>query len=87
MAAQFTLETGSVPGAITEDDSRGGAQVSAMHTNFLINTGTATSADIEGLGDEVRRRVKEKSGVELEWEIQRVGIFAAAPEIQRVDNT
>ena len=51
----------------------GGAQVSEKHTNFLINTGTATSADIEGLGDEVRRRVKDKSGVELEWEIQRVG--------------
>jgi UDP-N-acetylmuramate dehydrogenase len=52
---------------------RGGAQVSEKHTNFLINTGTATSADIESLGDEVRRRVLEKSGVELEWEIQRVG--------------
>lgn len=52
----------------------GGAQVSEKHTNFLINTGTATSADIEGLGDEVRRRVRESSGVELEWEIQRVGI-------------
>ncbi|WP_068072049.1 UDP-N-acetylmuramate dehydrogenase [Novosphingobium lentum] len=51
----------------------GGAQVSEKHTNFLINTGTATSADIENLGDEVRRRVREKSGVELEWEIQRVG--------------
>lgn len=51
----------------------GGAQVSDKHTNFLINTGDATSAEIEGLGEEVRRRVKEKSGVELEWEIQRVG--------------
>lgn len=51
----------------------GGAQVSEKHTNFLINTGTATSAEIEDLGDEVRRRVKAKSGVELEWEIQRVG--------------
>ena len=51
----------------------GGAQVSEKHTNFLINTGEATSADIEALGDEVRRRVKEKSGVTLEWEIQRVG--------------
>ncbi len=51
----------------------GGAQVSEKHTNFLINTGDATSADIEGLGEEVRRRVKEMSGVELEWEIQRVG--------------
>ncbi|MDG2004560.1 MAG: UDP-N-acetylmuramate dehydrogenase [Novosphingobium sp.] len=53
--------------------ARGGAQVSEKHTNFLINTGEATSADIEGLGEEVRRRVREKSGVELEWEIQRVG--------------
>ena len=51
----------------------GGAQVSEKHTNFLINTGTASSADIEALGDEVRRRVKADSGVELEWEIQRVG--------------
>ena len=51
----------------------GGAQVSEKHTNFLINTGTATSTEIEALGEEVRRRVKESSGVELEWEIQRVG--------------
>jgi UDP-N-acetylmuramate dehydrogenase len=54
----------------------GGAQVSEKHTNFLLNTGDATSADIEALGEEVRRRVKAKSGVELEWEIQRVGMFA-----------
>lgn len=51
----------------------GGAQVSEKHTNFLLNLGEATSADIEALGEEVRRRVKAKSGVELEWEIQRVG--------------
>lgn len=51
----------------------GGAQVSEKHTNFLINTGAATSAEIEALGEEVRRRVKASSGVELEWEIQRVG--------------
>jgi len=51
----------------------GGAQVSEKHTNFLINTGCATSTEIEALGEEVRRRVKEKSGVTLEWEIQRVG--------------
>jgi UDP-N-acetylmuramate dehydrogenase len=51
----------------------GGAQVSEKHTNFLINTGNATSADIERLGEEVRRRVLEKEGIELEWEIQRVG--------------
>jgi UDP-N-acetylmuramate dehydrogenase len=51
----------------------GGAQVSEKHTNFLINTGEATSADIEALGEEVRRRVRDQSGVSLEWEIQRVG--------------
>ncbi|MGC4252645.1 MAG: UDP-N-acetylmuramate dehydrogenase [Sphingobium sp.] len=52
----------------------GGAQVSEKHTNFLLNLGEATSADIEALGEEVRRRVREKSGIELEWEIQRVGL-------------
>lgn len=51
----------------------GDAQVSEKHTNFLLNLGSATSAEIEQLGEEVRRRVKEHSGVELEWEIQRVG--------------
>jgi UDP-N-acetylmuramate dehydrogenase len=53
--------------------TRGGAQVSEKHTNFLINTGTATGADIEALGEEVRRRVRDSAGVELEWEIARVG--------------
>ncbi len=51
----------------------GGAQVSEKHCNFLLNLGEATSADIEALGDEVRRRVKAHSGIDLEWEIQRVG--------------
>jgi UDP-N-acetylmuramate dehydrogenase len=51
----------------------GDAQVSELHCNFLINRGDATAADIENLGEEVRRRVKENSGVELEWEIVRVG--------------
>ena len=51
----------------------GGAQVSEKHTNFLINIGDASSAEIEELGEEVRRRVKAKSGVDLHWEIQRVG--------------
>jgi UDP-N-acetylmuramate dehydrogenase len=51
----------------------GGAQVSEKHTNFLINVGDATSADIEALGEEVRARVMAQSGVELTWEIQRVG--------------
>ena len=54
--------------------TRGGAQMSTMHCNFLINTGGATAADIEGLGEEVRRRVKDHSGVELEWEIKRIGL-------------
>jgi len=52
----------------------GGAQVSEKHCNFLLNLGSARSADIEGLGEEVRRRVREDCGVELEWEIQRVGV-------------
>ena len=52
---------------------RGGAQVSEQHCNFLINTGDATAADLEGLGEDVRARVKETSGVELEWEIKRIG--------------
>ncbi|PTR12260.1 UDP-N-acetylmuramate dehydrogenase [Novosphingobium sp. GV055] len=51
----------------------GGAQVSEKHTNFLINTGTATSAEIEALGEDVRARVKQTQGVELQWEIKRVG--------------
>jgi UDP-N-acetylmuramate dehydrogenase len=52
----------------------GAAQVSEKHCNFLINTGEATAAEIEGLGEEVRARVKAKFGIELEWEIKRVGI-------------
>ncbi|APG63751.1 UDP-N-acetylenolpyruvoylglucosamine reductase [Sphingorhabdus lutea] len=51
----------------------GNAQVSEKHTNFLLNIGGASSAEIEALGEEVRRRVKDQSGIELEWEIQRVG--------------
>jgi UDP-N-acetylmuramate dehydrogenase len=52
----------------------GGAQVSELHCNFLINLGGASAADIETLGETVRRRVKETSGVELEWEIKRIGV-------------
>lgn len=55
---------------------RGGAQVSELHCNFLINTGDATAADLEGLGEEVRRRVLEDSGVGLEWEIKVIGVAA-----------
>lgn len=54
--------------------ARGGAMISEKHCNFLINTGTATAADLEGLGEEVRRRVRKTSGVELEWEIRRIGV-------------
>lgn len=52
----------------------GGAQVSEKHCNFLLNTGDATAADIEDLGEEVRRRVKDTSGVDLHWEIRRIGV-------------
>ncbi len=52
----------------------GGAQVSEMHCNFLINTGNATGHDIEALGEAVRARVRENSGTELHWEIKRIGI-------------
>jgi UDP-N-acetylmuramate dehydrogenase len=52
----------------------GGAQVSEKHCNFLLNTGDATAADIEALGEEVRRRVLETSGIELRWEIRRIGV-------------
>jgi UDP-N-acetylmuramate dehydrogenase len=51
----------------------GGAQMSPMHSNFLINIGGATAADLENLGEEVRKRVFQHSGITLEWEIMRVG--------------
>ena len=63
---------------------RGGAQVSERHCNFLINTGDATAADIEALGEEVRRRVHEDTGVCLEWEIRRIGRPAPAG-LERVE--
>jgi UDP-N-acetylmuramate dehydrogenase len=59
---------------------RGGAQVSEKHCNFLINTANATAADLEGLGEEVRRRVHDASGISLVWEIRRIGIPAGKPE-------
>jgi UDP-N-acetylmuramate dehydrogenase len=61
--------------------ARGGAVVSTQHCNFLINTGNATAADIEGLGEEVRRRVLVATGVTLDWEIRRIGVPAGKPEI------
>jgi UDP-N-acetylmuramate dehydrogenase len=56
----------------------GGAQVSTMHCNFLINCGAASAADLETLGEEVKRRVFETSGVALEWEIKRIGVAAGS---------
>jgi UDP-N-acetylmuramate dehydrogenase len=58
---------------------RGGAQVSEKHCNFLLNTGIATAADLEGLGEELRRRVQAMSGVVLEWEIKRIGAPKPSP--------
>jgi UDP-N-acetylmuramate dehydrogenase len=56
---------------------RGGAQMSEKHSNFLINTGAATAADLEGLGEEVRKKVYDSQGITLEWEIMRIGEPAA----------
>jgi UDP-N-acetylmuramate dehydrogenase len=64
---------------------KGGAMVSEKHCNFLINTGDATATDIEALGEEVRRRVRDRSGVELVWEIKRIGRPAAKARIANGD--
>lgn len=63
--------------------TRGGAAVSSKHCNFLINEGGATAADLEGLGEEVRRRVFQSSGIQLEWEIRRIGV-PAEPVVREV---
>ncbi len=55
----------------------GGAMMSEHHCNFMINTGDATASDLETLGEEVRRRVQETSGIDLRWEIKRIGIAAS----------
>ncbi|NMG41498.1 UDP-N-acetylmuramate dehydrogenase [Chelativorans sp. ZYF759] len=60
----------------------GGAQMSPMHCNFMINTGTATAHDLEQLGETVRARVLEHSGIRLEWEIKRLGRFKTGQEVQ-----
>jgi UDP-N-acetylmuramate dehydrogenase len=52
---------------------QGGAQMSDKHPNFLLNTGGASAADLEALGEEVRKRVFQNSGITLQWEIMRVG--------------
>jgi len=70
-----------IDGAGCRGLTRGGALVSDKHCNFLLNTGDATAADIEGLGEEVRRRVRAASGVALEWEIRRIGVPAARPGV------
>ncbi len=64
---------------------RGDAQVSEKHCNFLLNLGNASSADIEALGEDVRAKVKAQSGVALEWEIQRVGMFADDAVKERIE--
>ncbi|MFA6153766.1 UDP-N-acetylmuramate dehydrogenase [Mesorhizobium sp.] len=60
----------------------GGAQMSPMHCNFMINTGTATGYDLEYLGETVRARVLEKSGIRLQWEIKRIGEFRPGHAVQ-----
>jgi len=60
----------------------GGAQMSPMHCNFMINTGSATGYDLEYLGETVRARVLEKSGIRLQWEIKRIGEFKPGREVQ-----
>ncbi len=64
----------------------GGAQISELHCNFMINTGNATATDLEALGEEVRTRVKAQSGIELRWEIKRVGkppiVVASGPSFR-----
>ena len=60
----------------------GGAQMSPMHCNFMINTGTATGYDLEYLGETVRARVLENSGIRLQWEIKRIGRFKPGREVQ-----
>ena len=61
----------------------GGAQMSPMHSNFLINTGGASATDLEELGELVRKRVLQTQGIALEWEIMRVGVPLAKPDAQK----
>ena len=60
--------------------TRGGAQISEQHCNFIVNAGGATASDIEGLGEEVRRRVEEMTGLSLQWEIRRIGRHGRWPQ-------
>lgn len=68
LKAWKVIEDAGMKGAM-----RGGAQMSLKHANFLINTGEASAADLEGLGEEVRKKVYDSSGITLEWEIMRIG--------------
>ncbi|KIN64596.1 UDP-N-acetylenolpyruvoylglucosamine reductase [Sulfitobacter noctilucicola] len=61
--------------------TKGGAQMSPKHPNFLINTGDATAADLEGLGEEVRKKVYDSQGITLEWEIMRIGEFVSDQDV------
>ena len=75
----FTNPTGATAWELIEKAgcrglTRGGAQVSTKHCNFLINLGNATATDLEGLGEEVQQRVFDNSGIKLEWEIKRIGV-------------
>ena len=72
-ALRITCAWAAVDAAGCRGLTIGGAQMSEKHANFMINTGEATATDLENLGEEVRRRVKEHSGIELRWEIKRIG--------------
>ncbi|MEZ5884693.1 MAG: UDP-N-acetylmuramate dehydrogenase [Paracoccaceae bacterium] len=77
LKAWKVIEIAGMRGAV-----RGGAQMSPMHANFLINTGGASAADLEGLGEEVRKKVLQTQGISLEWEIMRVGEPASARDAE-----
>lgn len=70
-----------IDGAGCRGLTRGGAKISDLHCNFLLNTGGASAADLEGLGEEVRRRVRASSGISLHWEIRRFGVPAPRLEV------
>ncbi|MCZ4350940.1 UDP-N-acetylmuramate dehydrogenase [Roseovarius aestuarii] len=80
LKAWKVIEDAGLRGAV-----RGGAQMSPKHPNFLVNTGGATAADLEGLGEDVRKKVFQTSAIELHWEIMRVG--EPAPTTDRVDKS
>ena len=80
----FTNPPGNAAWALIDEAGcrgleRGGARISEQHCNFIVNAGAATASDIEGLGEEVRRRVREKTGHSLHWEIRRIGRHGCWP--------